>query len=99
MARPWALRSAAAIAFAVLSCACGTYALDMDGAPKVPPDGVMRTGIESGEDYYVWDCYQGSRVVIHQHSTFWSRSSPVMERGPCRAPIIPAAPGPDAGTP
>ena len=70
---------------------CGAAALDMNGRPPGPPDETIRTGYEAGEDYYVWHCYEGSRVIIHQHTSFFSRSSPVMERRPC-SDTFPLAP-------
>lgn len=33
------------------------------------PDRGFQTGTVTGTDAYVWDCYQGKRIVIYRHSS------------------------------
>lgn len=74
------------IALALLSC--GGNPWSVAGAPTVPPDAELRTGVEAGEDVYVWRCYRGERVVVRQYGTACTGTrAPVLDRGPCGAPL------------
>jgi hypothetical protein len=75
---------------------CGGRPWSVSGAPDVPPDMQFRTGVEAGEDIYVWNCFRGHRVVVRQFSSacFGSRA-PVMERGACGARLASEAHDPD----
>src|SRR5258708_3661534 len=68
--------------------ACGGNPWSVAGAPDVPPDGEFRTGVEAGEDVYVWQCYKGSRVVVRQFgSACFGTRSPELDKGPCGSPL------------
>jgi hypothetical protein len=70
----------------VVLFACGGDPWGAKEAPNVPPDEQFRTGVEAGEDVYVWNCYQGSRIVVSQFgSACFGTRAPVLERGPCGA--------------
>ena len=79
---------ALALVFLFVLVACGGAAWDVANAPKTPPDEQFRTGVEAGEDVYLWHCYEGHRVMVSQFGSacFGSRK-PVVERGPCGAPL------------
>jgi hypothetical protein len=52
----------------------------------VPPDHACATGSGThGDDVYVWDCYQGKRVVVSQYSAEMSCSAPRQDTAPCGA--------------
>jgi hypothetical protein len=72
----------------LLALSCGGSPWSVSGAPKSPPDEQFRTGVEVGEDVYVWHCYEGKRVVVTQTSSacFGARS-PELASGACGAPL------------
>lgn len=68
--------------------ACGGNPWSVAGAPDVPPDAEFRTGVEAGEDVFIWECYKGSRVVVRQFgSACFGTRAPVLDKGPCGAPL------------
>jgi hypothetical protein len=72
----------------LLVIACGGRAWNVAGAPTKPPDEQFRTGVEAGDDVYIWHCYENNRVVVHQFgSACFGTRSPVIDRGPCGAPL------------
>lgn len=72
----------------LLLIACGGSPWKAAGAPTTPPDEQYRTGVEAGEDVYVWHCYQNQRVVVHQFgSACFGTRAPQVDRGPCGAPL------------
>jgi hypothetical protein len=82
-------RRLAGLVVALLAAfACGGSPWSVKGAPGVPPDEQFRTGVEAGEDVYIWHCYRGSRVVVHQFgSACFGTRAPQMDEGPCGAPL------------
>jgi hypothetical protein len=73
----------------LLMLACGTTkAWEVKGAPKAIPDEQYRTGVEAGQDVWVWHCVANERVVITQFSSaFCGAQAPRLERGPCGGPL------------
>jgi hypothetical protein len=72
----------------VVLFACGGNPWRVKDAPNVPPDEQFRTGTEAGEDVYVWQCYEGSRIVVSQWgSACYGSRAPIMEKGACGAPL------------
>lgn len=71
------------VIFFLVLVACGGAPWSAPGAPKAPPDEQFRTGVEAGEDVYVWSCYQNERVMVSQFSGCFGSRAPVLERGPC----------------
>ncbi len=68
--------------------ACGGRAWDVSGAPKAPPDEQFRTGVEVGYDAWIWNCYEGQRVVVTQSSSAcFGASKAQIQKGPCGAPM------------
>lgn len=71
----------------MLACSA-TKAWEMKGAPTVVPDEQFRTGVEAGEDVWVWHCVGNERVVITQFSSaLCGVKAPRLERGPCGRPL------------
>lgn len=68
---------------AMLACSTGPDPWKMEGAPKSPPDYQWRTGVEAGEDFWQWDCYEGQRVVIVKYSSACYAAAPKLHKGPC----------------
>ncbi len=52
----------AVIVFAFTSCAFNRYII---GAGLPQPDSAYQTGTIFGYNVYVWDCYQGKRIVMY----------------------------------
>ena len=59
----------------------------LEGAPKSPPDHQWRTGVEAGQDFWQWDCYEGQRVVIVKYTSACYAGAPKLYRGPCGKPL------------
>lgn len=68
--------------------ACSGAPWTVADAPRVPPDEQFRTGVEAGHDVYIWNCYEGKRVMITQFgSACFGTRAPQIERGPCGTPL------------
>lgn len=52
----------AVVAFAFTSCGFNRYIV---GAGLPQPDRAFQTGTVVGYNVYVWDCYQGKRIVLY----------------------------------
>lgn len=55
----------AAMVFLFTSCSFNKYLLGA-GLPK--PDKAFQTGTAVGYDVYIWECYQGRRIVLYHSS-------------------------------
>lgn len=72
----------------LLLIACGSDAWKANGAPKTSPDVQFRTGVEVGYDAWLWNCYEGERVLVTQSgSACFGTSAPRVVRGPCGKPL------------
>ena len=82
------IRPPLVVAATLLMLACsGREPWQLEGAPKTPPDHQYRTGVEAGQDFWQWDCYEGQRVVIVKYTSACYAGAPKMHKGPCGKPL------------
>lgn len=75
------LVAVAILLFVVLaSCSINKYAVAA-GLPK--PDEALQTGTVYGYDLYIWECYQGKRIVVYRYSSEMTASSYTREEASC----------------
>ena len=74
------------VVLALIACG-GTLPWKAPGAPQAPPDEQFGTGVEAGENVYIWHCHNGSRIVLTQAGSCFGTREPVIARGVCGAPL------------
>ena len=62
--------------FLFTSCSFNKYIVAA-GLPK--PDRAFQTGTVAGYDVFIWDCYQGKRIVLY-HESSEMRSGPFVRQ-------------------
>jgi hypothetical protein len=76
------------VLFVLGAMACSGSPWKVANAPTSPPDMQFQTGVEVGEEVYVWNCYQGSRVLVRQSSSACFGAGPTqLYKGACGAPL------------
>jgi hypothetical protein len=91
------------VLFVLGAIACSGAPWKVANAPTSPPDEQFQTGVEVGEEVYVWHCYQGSRVLVRQSSSACFGAGPTeLYKGACGTVLpeeTPYAARRDAGGP